>query len=285
MNTLARRIIVWRHVIPFLILIGSLVLLAVIIPDPDVLWVFFVAPVLAFLLGVLFRPPSVWVVPAAVAVVVVSFTFVAVALDIAHPEEVGVGWVLSILSIGLLAVALPQILLIWAGKATREAVSTHWRQPVNVVMREARRMRHLNLRDRIATTEWRTIAWQYAVPVLILLSPIGAMIVTGADLGLFWIVILGPVLAFLIGVVFQPRRLWAVPTAVATVLALAIIIPAAVGATHPNDTGVTFVIRILGLGVLVVVLPQTFLILAGEALREVFERFWHRHDGPHVPAT
>lgn len=135
------------------------------------------------------------------------------------------------------------------------------------------------------TLDWRTIAWQYGLPILILLSPIGLMIVTGADLGLVWLVILGPALAFLIGIIFRPRRLWVVPTAVATVLAMAIFIANSVGNIQGSDTGVTLLIRLLAGGALIVVLPHTFLILVGEALRETIDDVMRNHRGPQVPAT
>lgn len=102
--------------LPTLLLLGSLGFMYAIWGDPDLAWALFVAPPLAFLAGLLFRPPHAWVAPAAVAGLIVVASVVADALGLIEPEFSGLKFALALLIVAILAVALPQTAFIWAGR-------------------------------------------------------------------------------------------------------------------------------------------------------------------------
>ena len=102
--------------LPTLLLLGSLGLMFVFWDDPDVVWIFFVAPALAFLSGLVVRPAHAWITPAAVAGVIAAASLAAYALGLIVPGRSAPEFVVGMLVIAAFAVALPQTFLVWAGR-------------------------------------------------------------------------------------------------------------------------------------------------------------------------
>ncbi len=137
----------------------------------------------------------------------------------------------------------------------------------------------------MATATWRRWAWQYALPVLALGA--GALLTrwlihddrTGEVLITTFVV--APVLAFLIGLLVRPARVWVVPAI--TVLLVCVEVVAG-EIQNPAETsagmGLFFAVFLVGF-------PLTVLIWVG---REVGRRLGSlvtgtRHEPPHPSAT
>jgi hypothetical protein len=108
--------------LPTLLLLGSLGVMIVFWDDPDMVWALFVAPALAFLSGLVLRPAHAWVAPAAVAGLIVAASVAADALGLIEPEFSGLKFALAITAVVVLAVALPQTVFLWAGRAFSLAI-------------------------------------------------------------------------------------------------------------------------------------------------------------------
>lgn len=127
MRTFDWRVALWQYLLPAAILLGSLAVMFALGGDPDMAWLLFVAPPLAFVTGFVFRPARTWVMPAIVAAVLAATIFVAAALDITEPELHGLRFVAGILFLGIVAVVLPLWGIGWLGRALAEewGLGTH----------------------------------------------------------------------------------------------------------------------------------------------------------------
>jgi hypothetical protein len=121
-----------QYVLPAVILLGSLAIMFLFSNDPDMVWIFVIAPILTFLTAFVVRPERSWVAPLAVTLLIATAIVVAALLDRVEPRD-------SLMSMywwtGLF-VGLPLTLFTWLGRG------------VGMVFREWRE-------DRRWQTEWR----------------------------------------------------------------------------------------------------------------------------------
>jgi hypothetical protein len=108
-----------QYMVPTVLLIGSLAAMLVIWDDPDIFWLFVVAPSLAFLSAFVLLPRRSWVSPLAVALLITSAIVIAALMDVVEPRSpllLLYGW-------GLLLVALPLTFATWLGTSCRVAIA------------------------------------------------------------------------------------------------------------------------------------------------------------------
>lgn len=114
MDTINWRPWMWQYILPMVLLAGSFGLMFLVMDDPDVLWVFIIAPVLSVVTGYVCHPRHIWITPAVVGAAVVAGFFVANALgQIEGFRPVGATL------FGIVVVALPLTFLTWLGRAMR----------------------------------------------------------------------------------------------------------------------------------------------------------------------
>jgi hypothetical protein len=122
MRTINWRGWMWQYFLPVLLLGGSWGLGFLIMGDPDVLWVFVVAPMLSVVAGYAFRPANVWVMPGIVGAGVIAGFFIADALGkIEGFRPYGA------VMFGLVIVVPLLTFNNWLGKAMRVGTFQTWR--------------------------------------------------------------------------------------------------------------------------------------------------------------
>jgi hypothetical protein len=131
------------------------------------------------------------------------------------------------------------------------------------------------------TLREHTWLWQYVAPTVILVLSsfltfvIGTQVFGLDDPDIFWILVVMPFAAFLIGVFFLPERSLVIPLAyVATALLVAMF-----------TRGIGDALAMVPAMLLVFGVPIWLLILLGKKLRPWLENtFVSRHDKPGMPA-
>lgn len=100
-----------QYVMPTVILLGSLAVMFLFSDDPDMVWIFIVAPVVAFLTAFVVLPQRVWITPLAVTLLIATTIVVAALLDQVEPRDslVSMYWWTG------LFVGLPLTLFTWLG--------------------------------------------------------------------------------------------------------------------------------------------------------------------------
>lgn len=100
-----------QYILPTLLLLGSLAVMALIANDPDMVWIFIVAPLIAFLTAAIWLPERPWVAPLATAVLLTVALVAGALLDLVDPR----GSVLTAALFTVAIVALPLTVATWLG--------------------------------------------------------------------------------------------------------------------------------------------------------------------------
>lgn len=129
---------------------------------------------------------------------------------------------------------------------------------------------------------WQSWMWQYLLPIaiLVLSVPLTYLIADGVlgheDPDIFWVLVIAPIIAFLIGFVVRPKITWVIP--IVAVVMFEVAVAAGRGIDAAAETSFA-VVALLGL-------PMWFLIWAGQRARPWFEErvASRRHDELNPPA-
>ena len=140
MNRLRWRTWAVQYVLPTVILLGSLAVMLAFSDDPDMVWIFIVAPVLSFLAAFAVVPERAWVTPLATGLLLGLALVAGAVFGPLEPR----GSVASAFLYTVPLVAAPLMVTTWLGRGFGEAFRD-WR--------EDRRWQQALEQDRRSSTE------------------------------------------------------------------------------------------------------------------------------------
>lgn len=125
-------------------------------------------------------------------------------------------------------------------------------------------------------TNWRSRAWQYGLPTLLLLgaSVLLALILQDPDAPvLIWAFVVAPVLTFVTGAIALPSRVWVTPAEMVVLAAILFLVLTALDILHPESVIGTLIILVIFVG-----LSLAAMTWLGRGVWLVISDWWQRRD-------